>query len=97
MKHLFLEWTLEILQQFHVKMDTKPKEFCLFLGDLSLITIKCVEYGKRATAPGSIGGALFHASTAMLRHWNMIYPNEDTNDNEMMSVLLLFTSFESCL
>jgi hypothetical protein len=39
----------------------------------------------------------FHAPTAILCHWNIIQPNEDLNDNEMMSMPLLFTSYDSYL
>jgi hypothetical protein len=93
----FLESILEILQQFYVKMETKPEDFCLFPGDLSMYTLKCVRCCKSITAPGSIGETLFHAPTAMLSCWDMIHPHEDTNDSEMVSISLVFTSDDSFL
>jgi hypothetical protein len=60
-------------------MDTKPYNFFIIPGDLSLYTLKCVRSGKSITASGSIGETVLHAPTAMLHHWKMIHSHEDTN------------------
>ncbi len=62
-----------------------------------MYTLKCLRCGKSITAPVSFGETLFHACTAILSHWNIIHPHEDTNESEMTSMLLLFTSYESYL
>jgi hypothetical protein len=78
-------------------MEIEPDDFSIFPGDLSLYTLKCVRCGTSISPLGSIRETLFHAPIAILHHWNTIQPNEDTNVNEMMSILLLFTSYDSCL
>jgi hypothetical protein len=71
-KHIMLESTLEILQQFYVQMETEPHDFLLFPGDSSLYTLRCMRCRQPASPYGSIGQTLLHAPTAMLYHWNMI-------------------------
>jgi hypothetical protein len=95
-KHSLLKSMLEILHQFYVQMETESDNFSIFPGDLALYTLKCVRCGTSISPPGSIGEALFHAPTAILRHLNIIQPNEDTI-NEMMLMPLLFTSYDSYL
>jgi hypothetical protein len=71
-KHVYLESTLEILQQFNIKMNSDHKRYCLIPGDLSKYTLKCVRCHRNLTAPGTIGETLYHAPIAILRHWEMI-------------------------
>jgi len=40
-KHDFLESTLEILQQFYIKMHSDQKHYCIIPGDLCKYTLKC--------------------------------------------------------
>ena len=71
-KHVYLESTLEILQQFTIEMNSDHERYCIFPGDLCKYTLKCVRCNRNITAPGTIGETLYHASIAMLRHWEMI-------------------------
>jgi hypothetical protein len=48
-KHSMLESRLEILQQFYIQMESKPKEFRLFPGDLSTHTLRCIRCGQPVT------------------------------------------------
>jgi hypothetical protein len=73
-KHSFLESTLEILQQFEIKLESHEEFFFLIMGDCSKYSINCVRCKKRITACGSIAETLFHAPTAILLHLGMI-PN----------------------
>jgi hypothetical protein len=60
-KQIYLESTLELLQQVYIEMKIEPGCFCLIPGDLSLYTLKCVCCCQSITAPRSIGGSLYHA------------------------------------
>jgi hypothetical protein len=91
-KHSMLESTLEILQQFFQK-ETEPDDFHLFPGDLSTYTLRCIRCGQHVTLSGSIGETLLHAPTAMVYNWNMIQSHDKQNDRELMSMPLLFTSY----
>jgi hypothetical protein len=51
-KYSMLESTLEILQQFYIRMETEPHDFLLFLGDSSLYTLRCMTCRKPATVAG---------------------------------------------
>jgi hypothetical protein len=96
-KHSMLESTLEILQQFYIQMETEPDDFHLFPGDLSTYTLRYIRCGKPVTLHGSIGETLFHASAAMLYHWNMIQPHDEKNDIDSMLMPILFTSYDNYL
>ncbi len=91
-KHSMLESMLEILQQFYIQMETEPHDFCLFPGDYSLCTLRCMRCGQHVTVAGSIGETLLHAPTAMLYHWNIIESHDKQNHRELMLMPLLFTS-----
>jgi hypothetical protein len=49
------------------------------------------------TLYGPIRQTLLHAPTAMLYHWNMIQFHDKQNHRELMSMLLLFTSYDNYL
>jgi hypothetical protein len=91
-KHLMLESTLEILQQFYIQMETQPDDFHLFIGDLSTYMLRCIRCAQSVTFSGSIGETLLHAPTAILYHWNMIQSHDEENHRELMLMPLLFTS-----
>jgi hypothetical protein len=67
-KHDYLESTLEILQQFYIKMHLDHKHYCVIPGDLCKYTLKCVRCDSSITPPGTIGETLYHAPVAILRH-----------------------------
>ena len=71
-KHVFLEATLEILQQFIIQMNSDHESYCLIPGDLCKYTLKCVRCDASITTPGTIGETLYHAPSAMLSHLEMI-------------------------
>ena len=41
-KHVYLESTLEILQQFYIEINSNHKHYCVIPGDLCKYTLKCV-------------------------------------------------------
>jgi hypothetical protein len=41
-KHVYLESTLEILQQFYIEMNSNHEHYCVIPGDLCKYTLKCV-------------------------------------------------------
>jgi hypothetical protein len=96
-KHSMLESTLEILQQFYIRMETEPDDSNLFPRDLSTHTLWCKRCGQRVTHHGSIRKTLFHAPAAMSYHWNMIEPHDKQIHRELMLMPLVFTSYENCL
>jgi hypothetical protein len=96
-KHSFLESTLEILQQFEIKLESHEDFFYLIMGDCSNYSIRCVRCKKRITACGSIAKALFHAPIAMLHHLGMIANFEVINDSGLKAMPLLFTECDSFL
>jgi len=86
-KHDFLESTLEILQQFYIKMHSDHKHYCIIPGDLCKYTLKCVRCGLCITPPGTIGKTLYHAPVAILRHLEMI----DHEDNPMNTCYITYS------
>jgi hypothetical protein len=76
-------------------MATEPDDFSISPEDLASFTLKCTRCGNSVAPHRSIGESLIHAPLAMLHHWDMIQLNEDMNVNEMNSMPLLFTSYES--
>jgi hypothetical protein len=98
-KHEYLELTHELMQQVYIKMKTEPGCFCLFPGDLSIYSLKCIRCRRSITAPGSIGKTLYHAPIAMLHHWDMIVTRDATVDPpgefDIASIPLVCTSLDS--
>jgi hypothetical protein len=90
-KHSFLESTLEILQQFEIKLESHEDFFYLAMGDCSKYSINCVRCKKRITACGSIAETLFHAPIAMLHHLAMIPNFEVIDESGLKAMPLLFT------
>ncbi len=72
---------------------------CLFPGDLSMYSLKCIRCCRSITAPGSIGETLYHAPIAMLHHWDMIVTKDTTVDPpgefNIASIPLVCTSSDS--
>jgi len=97
-KHDYLESTLEILQQFYIKMHSDHKRYCLIPRDLCKYTLKCVHCDKSIT-PGTIGETLYHAPVAILRHWEMIdhqdHPINPPGAFEISHVPLLFSGVDT--
>jgi hypothetical protein len=94
-KHSFSESTLEILQQFEIKLKSHKDFFYLNMGDCSKYSIRCVRCKKRITACSSIAEALFHAPIAMLHNLGMIANFEVINDSGLKTMPLLFTGCNS--
>jgi hypothetical protein len=65
---MYLESTMELLQQVHIKMVGYNPLYCFYPGDLHKYTLRCNRCQKSITAAGSIGATLYHAPVAMLRH-----------------------------
>ena len=99
LRHAYLESTHELMQQVYIEMKTEPGQCCLFPGDLSMYSLKCIRCRRSITAPGSIGETLYHAPIAMLHHWDMtvtkdatIYPS---GEFDIASIPLVCTSSDS--
>jgi hypothetical protein len=90
-KHEYLESTHELMQQVYIEMKTELIQFCLFPGDLSIYSLKCIRCRRSITSPGSIGETLYHAPIAMLNHWDMIVRKDATVD-DIASITLDITS-----
>jgi hypothetical protein len=94
-KHSFLESTLEILQQFEIKLESHEEFFFLIMGLCSKYSINCVRCKERITAHGSIAETLFHAPIAMLHYLRMIANFEVIDESGLKAMPLLFTSLDS--
>ena len=94
-KHVYLESTLEILQQFYIAMNSDNERYCVIPGDLCNYTLKCVRCHRSITSPGTIGETLYHAPIAMLCHWDMIANNNPSGDFGITHVPLLCSGMDS--
>ena len=94
-KHVYLESTLEILQQFYIAMNSDNERYCVIPGDLCNYTLKCVRCHKSITSPGTIGATLYHAPIAILCHWDMIANNNPSGDFGITHVPLLCSGMDS--
>jgi hypothetical protein len=98
-KHDYLESTLEMLQQFYIKMNSDHNYYCLLPGDLCKYTLKCVCCHASITTPGSIGETLYHAPSAILRHLEMIdhqdHPINPPGDFNLSQVPVLFSGMDT--
>jgi hypothetical protein len=94
-KHSFLESTLEILQQFEIKLESHEEFFFLIMGDCSKYSINCVRCKMGITACGSIAETLFHAPIAMLHHLGMIANFEVIDESGLKAMPFLFTRLDS--
>jgi hypothetical protein len=98
-KHHYLESTLEMLQQFDIKMHSDHNYYCLLPGDLCKYTLKCVRCHASITTPGTIGETLYHAPSAILRHFEMIdhqdYPTTPPRAFNLSHVPVLFSGMDT--
>ncbi len=80
-------------------MKTEPGCCCLFPGDLSIYSLKCIRCCRSITAPGSFGEFTYHVPIAMLHHWDMIVTKDVTVDPpdefDIASIPLVCTSSDS--
>jgi hypothetical protein len=87
------------MQQVYIKMKTEPGHCCLFPGDLSIYSLKCIRCRRSITAPGSIRETLYHAPIAMFHHWDMLVTKDTTVDPpgefDIASIPLVCTSSDS--
>jgi hypothetical protein len=98
-KHDYLESTLEMLQQFYIKMHSYHNYYCLLPGDLCKYTFKCVRCHASITTPGTIGETLYHAPSAIVRHLEMIdhqdHPINPTRAFNLSQVPVLFSGMDT--
>jgi hypothetical protein len=98
-KHAYLESTLEILQQFYIKMHSDHKHYCIIPGDLCKYTLKCGRCDTSITPPGTIGVTLYHAPVAILRHLEMIdhedHPSNPPGVFDLSHVPVLFSGMDT--
>ena len=90
-----MESTLEILQQFEIKLESHEEFFFLTMGDCSKFSINFVRCKKRITACGSIAEILFHAPIATLHHLGMITNFEVIDESGLKAMPLHFTGLDS--
>jgi len=91
LKHDYLESTLEILQQFYIKMHSDHKSYCVIPGDLCQYTLKCVCCDTSITLPGTIGETLYHAPVAIVRHWEIMdHEDHPMNIFDLSHIPVLF-------
>ena len=94
-KHAYMESTLEILQQFYIKMHSDHKHYSIIPGDLCKYNLKCVRCDTNITPPGTIGVILYHAPVAMLRHLEMIdHEDHPMNTFDLSHVPVLFSGMD---
>jgi len=95
-KHDFLESTLEILQQFYIKMHSDHNYYGVIPGDLCKYTLKCVCCDSNITPPGTIGDTLYHAPVAILRHLEMIdHEDHPVNTFYISHIPVLFSGMDT--
>jgi hypothetical protein len=64
----YLESTLELLQQFYIKLADHSNHFCIFVGDLHKYCLHCTRCHRAITRPDYIGRIMEVAPAAMLWH-----------------------------
>ena len=76
-KKNYLESTLELLQQFYIKLADHSKTFKIWVGDLYKYCLHCTRCHRAITIPDYIEGIMEMAPIAMLWHMGMA---SDIND-----------------
>jgi len=95
LKHDYLESTLEILQQFYIKMHSDHKRYCVIPGDLCKYNLKCVRCDTSITPPGTIGETLYRAPVAIVCHWEMIdHEDHPMNTFDLSHIPVLFSGMD---
>jgi hypothetical protein len=67
-KKPYLESTLELLQQFYIKLADLSNHFCIFVGDLHKYCLYCTRCHRAITRPDCIGRIMELAPAAMMWH-----------------------------
>ena len=70
-KKIYLESTLELLQQFYIKLANHSKTFKIWVGDLHKYCLHCTRCHRAITIPDYIEGIMEMAPIAMLWHMGM--------------------------
>jgi hypothetical protein len=70
-KKNYLESTLELLQQFYIKLADHSKTFKIWVGDLHKYCLHCTRCHRAITIPDYIEGIMEMAPIAMLWHMGM--------------------------
>jgi hypothetical protein len=94
--HIFLESTLEILQQFYIAIEKCDEQYHIFPRDQYQYFVKCMRCHKCVSSTTlGIGDTLLKAPSAMLRNWNILWTHDADWEVPLTSFPLLFTSTES--
>jgi hypothetical protein len=95
LKHMYLETSLEMLQQAYIVKETESKDFYLIPGDTCLYTLRGSCCQKRISSPGSIGETLYHAPIAIVCHWGLLDTDEPPGDLDLSLMPMLFSSMDT--
>jgi hypothetical protein len=76
-KKPYLESTLELLQQFYIKLADHSKHYCIFVGDLHKYCLHCTRCHRAITRPDYIGRIMEMAPMAMLWHLGIASDADD--------------------
>jgi hypothetical protein len=93
-EHRFLELTLELLQQFHLQVESVAHDYTVFPGNQSKFSLNCLCWGKKITPTELIGKLLFIAPMAMCHHLKILSSIPPVNDSPLVfkNMPVLFTS-----
>jgi hypothetical protein len=94
-KHIYLETSLEMLQQAYIAKETESKDYYLIPGDTCLYTLKCSRCRKHISSPGSIGESLYHAPIAIVRHWGLFDTDKPPGELDLSLMPMLFSSMDT--
>ncbi len=94
-KHIYLETTLELLQQAYIRMEFVTQCYDYFPGDKCLFSLKCSCCQSGITASGSIAETLYHAPIAIILHWGFFTYQQPTTDFELKMIPMLFGSMDA--
>jgi hypothetical protein len=94
-KHIYLETTLELLQQAYIRMEFVTQFYDIFPGDKCLFSLKCSCCQSGITASGSIAETLYHAPIAIILHWGFFTYQQPHTDFELKMIPMLFGSMDA--
>jgi hypothetical protein len=95
-EHRFLESTLELLQQFHIQVESFAHDYKVFPGDQSKFSLKCLCCGNKNTLTESLGKLIFMAPIAISHHLEMLSSISSVYDSPLVlkNMPVLFTSIK---
>jgi hypothetical protein len=94
LEHIFLEATLELLQQFYLQVKSIALDCKLFPRDQSKFSLICLCCGKKITLTTLIGKLLFMAPMAICHHLKILSSIPLVNDSPLIlrNMPVLFAS-----